>query len=361
MKAAIAILALCACGPRSADPLPLGATSAECGSCHESHYDEWASSPHARSRTSPVLEALLPHVEDAWGEHARDRCVGCHAPEHEEQAEIGCISCHAAVGNHAERDGELAVDTSVPLNGPFADAEPTIAHRSRTNAFLSSPSLCGTCHELTGPGLVNEPTLTEYRASPQAAEGVSCADCHAPPAGERVLSNDSFTVRSVSSHRFVGVDPPWGAPPEEAARAAEETRLLLASALSLSIEPTSDSIVVVLRNVGAGHSVPTGATFLRDIWVDVEVGGAISERVIVLGDQPMREAEPVPLLPQADRVIAGSLEAGGERRVEISAPANASVTATLRARAIRANVLSALGLESRAGEVPSIVVATTSR
>jgi hypothetical protein len=360
-RSVVALLALACASPPATDPLPLGSASEDCASCHEEHGDEHALSPHAASARSPLLAAMLPEVERAWGSAARDQCVGCHAPEHSPDEGIGCVSCHAAVGNHASRDGMLAIDTRVPLSGPFADAERTIAHGSRNDGFLSSPQLCGTCHELTGPVLVSEPTLTEFEASPQARAGMTCIDCHMPRTSERAIANTNDRVRPTRDHRFIGFDPPWGASREEAARAAEETRRLLASALDLRIERTATGVDVVLTNVGAGHSVPTGAAFLRDIWVDVEIDGAIRSRVIELGDQPMHEGVPVPLLTRADRVELGSLVAGAERRVHLDADPGAVITAHLYARAVRDDVLAALGLEARSDEVPTHRVLTAAQ
>ncbi|HJL18962.1 MAG TPA: multiheme c-type cytochrome [Sandaracinaceae bacterium LLY-WYZ-13_1] len=364
MRALVPTLLLLAvgCGAPAADEaLPLGPDAASCGGCHEEHTDQWATSPHARSVASPVFRAMLPDVEAAWGARARRQCEGCHAPEHSPDEGIGCLSCHAAVGNHAERDGMLAVDPGRPLAGPLDDPEPTVAHRSRDGGFLASPSLCGTCHELTGPRLVDEPTLTEYRASPQAAEGLTCADCHLPDDGTRPLSNDATRPRPARSHRFVGFDPPWGAPSDEASAAAERTRALLASALDLRVEPVDGGVEVTVSNVGAGHAVPTGATFLRDLWVDVEVDGALAvERVLELGDQPMRGGEPVALLTDADRVEKGSLAAGESRRVFVPVAAGAPVTARLRGRAIRDSVLEALALADRRAEVPTHEIASAS-
>jgi hypothetical protein len=356
----LAIVLLLGCArPEPTEALPQGSASGDCASCHASHFEEHAGSAHARSSESPVLAALLPEVHAAWGEVSHDLCVGCHAPEHSPDPGIGCVSCHAAVGNHATRDGMLAVDTSVPLSGPFDDAAPTSAHHSRQDGFLSSPALCGTCHELTGPNLVDEPTLTEFERSPQAAAGMTCIDCHMPEQGEAPIV-EGGRARPVRSHRFVGFDPPWGASAEGAALAAERTRALLAAALSLTIEPSEGGVDVVVRNVGAGHSVPTGATFLRDLWVDVEVGGVVAERVIVLRDQPMREGVPVPLLTQADSVEAGSLAAGAERRARIEVPAGASITARLYGRAVSEQVVEALGLEARAAEIPTHEIAIVS-
>ncbi len=352
----LALLGLAACAGPTSDPLPLGRDAASCGSCHEAHYDAWRGSPHAGSAASPVLAAMLPDVEAAWGPLARQACESCHAPGHGEDEGIGCLSCHAATGNHAERDGDLAVDPARPLAGPLADAEPTIAHRSRPGAFLASPSLCGTCHELTGPGLVDEPTLTEFRASPQAAAGETCASCHLPAEAPRRLSNDATRERPATSHRFVGFDPPWGAAPDEAAASAERTRTLLAQALTLTVERDEDGVTVAVTNTGAGHRVPTGATFLREIWVDVVVDGALAARVIALGDQPMAGDQPVPLLTQADRVEIGSL-APGERR-EVRFATEGPVEATLRGRAVRPEVLAAIGRPDLEAEVPVHAIAT---
>jgi hypothetical protein len=351
----LAMFAL-ACAEPASEPLPLGDDAESCASCHAEHAAEHRASPHATSAASPVLAAMLPEVEREWGLVARQTCEGCHAPAHSSDEGIGCVSCHAAIGNHEERDGMLAVDTSRPLAGPFDDAARNEGHESRRGDFLASPSLCGTCHEITGPVLVDEPTLSEYRASSQAAEGLTCADCHLPDEGERPLVPGG-RARPVSSHRFVGFDPPWGASDEEARAAAERTRALLAAALELALTPTETGVAIEVRNVGAGHAVPTGATFLRDLWVDVEIDGVASSRVIRLGDQPMNIDVPVPLLTRATHVEHGSLGPGEARRVELAVDSGARVVVHLRGRAIREEALAALGLSARGSEVPTHEIA----
>ncbi len=349
--ALVAILGL-GCATPTADPLPLGSDSASCGTCHQDHYDEWAGSPHAGATRSPLLQAMLPDVEEQWGLAARQACEGCHRPAHSPGDDgIGCVSCHAATGNTAERDGNLVVRLERGIGGPLGGTESTPAHETRASSFLGSPSLCGTCHELTGPNLAQEPTLTEYRASPAASAGLTCADCHLPGGADRPWTDSSETPRAVTSHRFVGFDPPYGASPQEAAAAAERTRALLAAALELRVEPVDGGAEVIVTNVGAGHNVPTGATFLRDLWVDVDVDGELQRRVIVLGDQPMLGETPVALLTEADHVVGGSLPPGEERRVFIAA--DGTVEAFLRGRAVRDDVLTALRIEDLAGEIPT--------
>jgi hypothetical protein len=348
-----ALVAGCGGSPDAA--LPYGSRAEDCGSCHADHFAEWSQSSHARSADSPVRAALMPHVERAWGSFARSRCDGCHAPGHGGDAGIGCTTCHAAIGNHAERDGELAVDLEEPIAGPLADPAPTPAHATRPGEFLASPSLCGTCHEVTGPGLFVEPTLTEWRASPQAAIGQTCLDCHMPTTADRPLTTEGTRARPSRSHRFVGFDPIWDAPPEEAAVAAEETRALLAAALSLEAARVDGGVEVVVTNVGAGHGVPTGATFLRDLWVDLEMEGVVvASRVVVIGDQPMRDGVPVALPTEADSIEHHALAPGAEARAIIE---GAATEAVLRGSAVKREVLSALDLDELADRIPTHEIA----
>jgi len=345
--------ALSACAP--AEPgLPYGARAEDCATCHTAHYDEWRASRHAGSATSPVLAALLPRVEAAWGTSARDRCVACHSPGHGGDDGIGCVACHAAVGNRGEQNGALVVDTSLPLAGPFADPEPTDAHVTSTRSLLGSPSLCGTCHEVHGPGLFEEPTLTEYRTSAEGHFGTTCADCHMPALDDAPIADGALRARPRHDHRFVGVDPAWGAPPDVAAHARQAATALLARAMTLTARLDGGDVEILLQNTGAAHTVPTGAAFLRDIWVDVRVvdaSGRVFEvaRVIELGARLLREdGREVALPTDAQRVEARALAPGGHRSARVALPADAvpplSVEASLRARPVRADALAALGL-----------------
>jgi hypothetical protein len=284
-----------------------------------------------------VFEAMLPSVEKAWGSVAKARCVACHSPGHGGEATIGCVSCHAAIGNRGDGNGALVVDLQAPLAGP--EGHQTSAHRTTTRGFLTSASLCGTCHEVHGPGLLEEPTLTEFRAAPF---GDSCLSCH----GE-------------GDHRFVGLDPPWGASADEATLAAEASRELLSRALQLEVVRAESGVVVRLTNEKTGHAVPTGITALRDVWVDVELtdaSGVVTQRprVLELGSRMTREGLEVALPTEATKIESRALAWGASREWQLQLPADVAVVATLRARAVRESTLMALGLEARAAEVPTL-------
>lgn len=343
LLAALGLASLLGCG---AAALPHGADAASCGSCHAAQHTAWSTTVHAKSAASPVLLALLPRVEAAWGPSARARCVACHAPGFGGDDGIGCVSCHGAVGNRGMANGALVVSLDAPLAGTRVVRN--AAHDVAPRGFLRASALCGTCHEVHGPGLLEEPTHAEFSAS-RFTEGDDCITCHVAADGDR--------------HALVGVDPPWGAPEAEAARAASAATALWAKALALSVTVVDGAAVVRLENAGAGHAVPTGATHLRDAWVDVELtqpdGARVTvPRVLELGARLTRDGHEVPLVTDADTVTPQGLAPGEVRTVRITLPAGAQATAVLSARAVRASALEALGLGARADEVPVLRVAT---
>lgn len=367
---AVMVASLSACA-RAEGALPLGASASDCASCHAEQAEAFASSPHARSDRSPVLEALRARVATAWGDRAAGQCDRCHAPAHvpaamalgEPDPGVTCVSCHAAIGNRGERDGLLLVDPSAPTGGPFADPEPTGAHASRQSTLLASASLCGTCHEVTGPSLFVEETLTEHRAASPLPDDPSCAGCHMPRREEGPIATGASRDRARRDHGFVGLDPPWGQGPEAIARATEASARLVGEALALAIVRDETGLVVSVSNVGARHAVPTGVAFLRDVWIDVEIERASGKqdllaRVIELGDRPMRGQVPVALPTDADRIEHRRLDFGQTRCVTLEVGGDVvRARARLRARAFRQDVLEALALGPRSDEVPVLEAA----
>lgn len=337
MRALAVVLLLAGCG--GATGLPHGADAASCGTCHAAQHAGWSRSRHAQSLGSPVFIALLPRVEAAWGRAARDRCVTCHSPGHGGDDSIGCVACHGAIGNRGEANGALVVDLEAPL-ASRSRVVTNDAHTVRPRGLLGSAALCGTCHEVHGPGLFDERTLSELRSG----EGEdSCVACH-----------------EATSHRFAGVDPAWDGDVDQRAEADEAARTLWAKALELDLQATGNDVSVTLTNPGR-HAVPTGVAVLRDVWVDLEVNDLVVPRVVDLRARVLREDTPVALLTDATRLEEGALRPGESRRFTWTRPAAASqglsVRAVLRARAFRDEVLDALDLGARRGEVTTHVVA----
>ncbi|MBL8940702.1 MAG: hypothetical protein JNM69_39520 [Archangium sp.] len=314
---ALGLVLLAGCGAGA----PHAAGSAFCGSCHVEQHAGWSASGHARSTTSPVFQALLPKVEQAWGASAKARCVACHAPGHADEARITCVSCHAAVGNRGEKNGALVVDVEQPLSSR-AKSFTNAAHEVAPRGLLTNASLCGTCHEVHGPGLFDERTLTEFRAT---GGDDSCLSCH-----------------EAAGHRFAGVDPAWEESAEVRAQADALARALWRKGLELSVVEGESDVVITVKNV-TRHAVPTGVAMLRDVWVDVEVDGERHE-VMNLRAKTLRDGLEVPLITDAKEVVSGALEAGATRSVTVARPTRV----VLRARAVRADVLEALAVDGAA-------------
>jgi len=338
------------------DPLPGGGHAEECGQCHVPEYDAWSNSRLAAGtegdRTSPVFNALLPHVEEAWGKVARARCVSCHQPGFGGDHGVGCVACHSAVGNRGVQNGAVVVDLGAPIGARRAvDARP--AHETVAREYLTSSEMCGTCHVVHGPGLFEEVTLDELLDSAPPVR--ACVDCHMPK-----------TKSGGADHRFTGVDPLWGAPAEEREAGVAASTALLAQALTLEVTTSGEGFEVRLTNTGGGHAVPTGVSFVRDLWVDVRLldsEGAVLDmpRVIELGGRLSRDGQPVSVPTEADAIEPLVLASGESAKVPVAIPPGAvspiTLEATLRARAVRAELLEALGLKDREEEVPEMVVA----
>ena len=358
-----ASLTLWACDPLPNDPAPHHAasnpSSEACGQCHVVEYAAWAESPHGKSSASPVFRAMVDEVRQSWGEAAAQRCEGCHAPGHDGDGSdtVGCVSCHMAVGNRAPRDGQLVVALEGAIAAPHAPnpASPP-PHPTRPGTFLASSTLCGTCHEVTGPEHFIEHTYSEFLASPEAAAGETCQSCHMPR-----TPDPSNPERARTSHRLPSVTPAFGATPTTLARRRDDARQLLASGLSLTLEPTANGIALSLTNVAGGHHIPTGATLIRELYVEVHPtprGSDLDPPLIAmtLGARMTADTFEVPLPTEADHVHIDSLAPSETRSVILPPSFTPPLTATLYLRPVRRDLALALGLDPEAPELAPLEV-----
>jgi Cytochrome c554 and c-prime len=190
-------------------------SSAQCAECHPAAYDSWQTSEHANSWTGHAVRAQS-------NDFANQDCIDCHAPQPVFDFALGeralgravrrpegvdCIACHSLP------DGGMAAG----FNDPKAACRPTEKRE------LLSATYCASCHNLHG-------TVTQWEGSRWAAERVSCIDCHMPSdaAGHR-------------SHAMPGGND----------------LAMLKQAVRLSAEREPDGWVLVLENIGAGHSFPS--------------------------------------------------------------------------------------------------------
>ena len=190
-----------------------------CGTCHPRHYEEWSVSQHSYAQLSPVYMAFQNFVNAQVNGTNGDFCIRCHnqvGMNQEESPQISnlerhptsregitCVVCHRVDKAYNKASGRIALvegDLLQPVYGPAGNAElkrvleNSDEYRVVTEADkpgrkihaevvkftpISSSTFCGTCHDVT---LLNgfrlEEAFSEYRASPAAAKGITCQDCH---------------------------------------------------------------------------------------------------------------------------------------------------------------------------------------
>lgn len=215
---------------RGLAPVDLGATppvdhsAAACVSCHAGEHEEWAASRHAVAWTNGIFQREFLRQPLDW-------CVRCHAPLAAGGAEsvdtvaaegVNCAVCHL-------RDGRMLAEVK----------SATSPHDTVAVAGFARESFCGGCHQFPFPVVEEDGsvvrytehpmqnTIVEFRAGPFADSPRACLGCHGnTPAGHRFPgAHDLGTVQH-----------------------AAELRICRSGA----------SLRVDVRNVGAGHALPTG-------------------------------------------------------------------------------------------------------
>jgi hypothetical protein len=246
------------------------------------------------------------------------------------------------------------IDLGAPLDGPFADPEETPAHTSENRGFVSDAESCLTCHDIRGPELFVEPTGMEHAEAVALLDAPSCATCHMPRVEAGPIADGASLDRRRRSHRVIGPTPPRDGDLEYAA----DLRSLFAGRVTLEVHDEGDALVVRVSNVGMGHALPTGVTFLRELRVELTVTDARGERtevVMVLGDRSMRGDEEVALPTDADRVERRRVDPGETREARVGIEGVLAASARLVFAAYRPALMAELGLP----DAPEVVVLET--
>lgn len=292
-----------------------------CGKCHEDHYREWSGSMHAYAADDPVFLAMNKRLQRETNGALGDFCIKCHAPmavkdgltkDGLNSAElpkkykgVTCFFCHTVDAVIADHNSGLRHADDLVMRGPFDDAVPNKAHRSMGSDLhrlekLESSAMCGACHDIVTPkGAHIERTFAEWKQSLFATEtGVTCGGCHMKPstAVRPVANVPGVFARTGHSHTFAGIDraiTPFPNMEEQKAEIDDFLDASIQSSLCVSRRGTSAQIRVVLDNVFAGHSFPSGAAADRRVWVELVAKNAAGETVYSSGavadDEPVLE------------------------------------------------------------------------
>jgi hypothetical protein len=217
--------------------------SGRCGECHEKMFDEWETSAHAMSVSSPLYKAAVASAKDAT-------CERCHAPlasiaprDMVVTEGVTCDVCHTLREPKPSADGgswKLAVDDMVKF-GPRCDLKDHYFHRMGCSPEHKEAELCGSCHWWEPKGVPVFTEYTDWKAGWAAQKGYACQSCHMPK-DRAALATGSPVRAGVPHHGLLG-------------RAKD----LRATALTLDVKlDAQGALGVTVNNKLAGHSVPAG-------------------------------------------------------------------------------------------------------
>jgi hypothetical protein len=312
-------------GPTGTPAPPTAAQGAAvCGQCHVTIYQQWSQSMHAHSLVTPTMiaetnQVVLGPFAKASSPDPQKFCINCHspsvaavsqgatlpqAPSTDWKDGVTCTTCHQFDGESIEGGGGLAsqyqqgfVQGNTYLGNLDTPVQNRVHQSSTGRAFVNPSTLCANCHEVwldldhdgiveKGIDLVLQTTWDEYREYRDDFGGQgTCTSCHMQPVANltRVadgaqIPQDQFTVappRVVHDHSFVGVDFALDDPAQAVAQQAQR-QALLRSAAAIQIDQRSfgqsnDGVAfnVFVANIGAGHNLPTGFAFTRQMFIEL--------------------------------------------------------------------------------------------
>jgi Cytochrome c554 and c-prime len=308
-----------------------------CAGCHADIFQQWEGSMMAAAWIDPVFQAVyMKYVRESKDDDEKAEvamCSRCHTPagyvsndlarytkvlSGVEGEGVFCDFCHsvkssAGIGNGAYmlEPGNAAEGEPGTKYGPFKDSSSPF-HATKFSELHTRSELCGMCHDVNHAHNIMsiENTYSEWRTGPyntgDPATTVTCQDCHMrqtpkyPSTGSTVRPDvPGFAAPEemggkkrphIWQHYFVGgnlaVTALLGHHPQ--ARMASDR---LSHAVTVEFTGTEKPrpgklyrMPVRVTNSGAGHYLPTGLTFVREMWLDVTVKDSDGSVIFRSGD-----------------------------------------------------------------------------
>ncbi len=295
-----------------------------CAECHPDQYEEWTNSVHALAFQDPIYQGELNAAIKAVGHDIAKQCEGCHTPAAVVQGEIkgagitglsplamagvSCDVCHSISGHTGRQTPYGQPENGSIILSPGKDTKDGAVLTKHTpfppeegcgegfHECVESPlhltsELCASCHQVfhyeTHTPL--EATYAEWKNGPYAVNNIHCQDCHMVEIDTFKRAADQFIrpKRGEYHHYFNGANfllyflsdaaAKKAGNEELAANAYKKFEMAVArlqAAAELDIAPVYRNdrlaeIKVRVRNIRAGHNLPTSLTNVRQMWLEV--------------------------------------------------------------------------------------------
>ncbi len=295
-----------------------------CGGCHQQQYEEWHGSLHSLAFVDPVYQGEMNKAVKAVGKQIGRHCSSCHTPAATVTGEVSgpglkglsplakagvsCDVCHSVSGlNHCKtpskepqngslvlRPGENGKDSPVLVKrGPHAPKDGCGGgfHDCKQTDFHTKADLCASCHQVYhyDKHYPLEATYLEWKHSPYAQSNIHCQDCHMVGHDAFVKTADTMKKpqRSEYRHYFNGANyllyflaaegAKKSGDKQQAVRLMKQYEMAvkrLQKAAELELTPMYRNgrlaeIKVRVKNIRAGHNLPTSLTNVRQMWLEV--------------------------------------------------------------------------------------------
>lgn len=268
-----------------------------CATCHGDIHDDWSRSMHANAWENKWYRPNFNLANQETDDATVLLCGACHAPiaartgllppgdgsrfDETSRRGISCDFCHTVTGvkqmfnmGHVSEPGEVK-------NGPRGDGH-SLYHEVRYTEIHTRADFCGSCHMVIHPatGVHIIDTWDDWKNNEYGKQNIRCQDCHMTPTpgisktpGRAALMGKERD--NLAFHGFIG-----GSSYTQQAlgnqEQAEMSREFLRAAAEVKLaEKVTDEgvleLTVDVHNVGAGHKIPTGTTYIRKMWLQVEV------------------------------------------------------------------------------------------
>ena len=295
-----------------------------CKECHEKQFKEWNGSVHSLAFKDPVYQGELNKGVKAVGHEIARQCEGCHSPAGMVTGEIkgpgnsglsdmalagvSCDICHSISGvTHWQTPAREPENGSFILS-PGIDTKngselikrgPLKTHNDCGGGFHecaeselhTQADLCASCHQVYhyDAHFPLESTYLEWKHGPYAQKNIQCQDCHMvePAVFKRTADTFQKPERGEYRHYFNGANYLLTYLGAEAAKKTgdkEQAELLmkqydmaverLKSAAELEVTPLYQNgkaaeVKVRVKNIRAGHNLPTSLTNVRQMWLEI--------------------------------------------------------------------------------------------
>lgn len=279
-----------------------------CEFCHQEIFDAWSQSKHRYAWEDIFYQPDYLQASRETDGFTDIFCGECHAPagvrtgqlpppdgsrmDATSRKGVSCDYCHTVRKVVQPVNVQTISEPGGLKRGPRGDGW-SPDHEIEFSQIHTDSAFCGACHNVVHPtsGAVVIDTYDDWKAGPYAADGIRCQDCHMTP-GPGVQKNpgrSSFMGEDrdhVATHFFPGGSSFFHEKMGNEKEAALARQMLEAAAeLETEALHGDDGIEILARvkNVGAGHKIPTGVTYIRKMWLEVTGTNASGEKVFRSG------------------------------------------------------------------------------